>query len=80
MGLDPLYVANEGRFVLFLPPSQIDFAVSVLHRHSVAKDVAEIGEVTALTSGKDPQVLVRTLIGTHRILDLLSGEQLPRIC
>lgn len=80
LGLDPLYVANEGRFVAFLPASQVDNALTVLHEHPVAQQATEIGEVLSASSSHDPKVMVRTVVGTHRILDLLSGEQLPRIC
>ena len=81
LGLDPLYVANEGRFVLFLPHEHVDRALSLLHQHAVSKDAADIGELE-LTESTPQQTLVaiRTPYGTHRILDLLSGEQLPRIC
>ena len=81
LGLDPLYVANEGRFVMFLPPENVDDALSILHQHSVSQEAMDIGEIqdTPITPH---QVLVslHTRYGTERILDLLSGEQLPRIC
>ena len=77
MGLDPLYVANEGRFVAVVPESQAEPALDVMRRHAVAGGAARIGVVTEHNA---PRVILRTLLGTHRILDLLSGEQLPRIC
>jgi len=80
LGLDPLYVANEGRFVLFLPPPDAGKALSILKNHPFSKHAAEIGEVLPLSSHHTPQVILQTPYGTHRILDLLSGEQLPRIC
>ena len=81
LGLDPLYVANEGRFVMFLPPADVEKALSLLHKHSVSQKAVDIGEIQFTQS--TPQhalVILQTLYGTHRILDLLSGEQLPRIC
>lgn len=81
LGLDPLYVANEGRFVMFLPPADVDDALSILHTHSVSQEAVDIGEIQFTQS--TPQhafVTLQTIYGTHRILDLLSGEQLPRIC
>ena len=77
LGLDPLYVANEGRFVAFVPHADADRALAVLQRHPVSRHASLIGEVP---SKEAPVVVLRTLLGTHRALDLLSGEQLPRIC
>jgi hydrogenase expression/formation protein HypE len=77
LGLDPLYVANEGRFVAIVPESQIEAALVVMRRHQAANLAAHIGVVT----DRDPSmVILRTVVGTNRVLDLLSGEQLPRIC
>ncbi|MDH5563591.1 MAG: hydrogenase expression/formation protein HypE, partial [Nitrospirota bacterium] len=81
LGLDPLYVANEGRFVMFLPPEDVDEALSLLHQHSVSNEAIDIGEVgLANSTPLQPLVTLQTRYGTRRILDLLSGEQLPRIC
>jgi hydrogenase expression/formation protein HypE len=77
LGLDPLYVANEGRFVAMVPESQAEAALRVMHRYKAASLAANIGAVTDRDS---PMVVLRTVVGTHRVLDLLSGEQLPRIC
>ncbi|MDF0676058.1 MAG: hydrogenase expression/formation protein HypE [Nitrospira sp.] len=77
LGLDPLYVANEGRFVAIIPAPQVDVALTVMHRHEAARLAAHIGVVT---DRDPPMVVLRTVVGTHRVLDLLSGEQLPRIC
>jgi hydrogenase expression/formation protein HypE len=77
LGLDPLYVANEGRFVAFVPQADADRALAVLQRHPVSRHASLIGDVL---SKEAPAVVLRTLLGTHRALDLLSGEQLPRIC
>lgn len=80
LGLDPLYVANEGRFVLFIPASECDTTLSLFRKHPVSKLAIDIGEVVSTPSPHSPPVTLRTVIGTNRILDLLSGEQLPRIC
>ena len=77
LGLDPLYVANEGRFVAMVPESQAETTLAVMRRHAVSGQAARIGTVTDRHA---PPVVLRTVLGTHRILDLLSGEQLPRIC
>jgi hydrogenase expression/formation protein HypE len=77
LGLDPLYVANEGRFVAMVPAPQAKAALAVMRRHKAASQAASIGMVT---DRDPPMVVLRTVVGTHRVLDLLSGEQLPRIC
>jgi hydrogenase expression/formation protein HypE len=77
LGLDPLYVANEGRFVAFIPESAADRALEVLRGHAVCEGACRIGRVTSESAGL---VTLRSRIGARRILDRLSGEQLPRIC
>lgn len=77
LGLDPLYVANEGRMVVFVPPEQVEPALAVLRRHPHGAAAAAIGQVTAQPQGL---VSLTSRIGVARVLDLLSGEQLPRIC
>ena len=72
LGLDPLYVANEGRFVAFVPQADCAKAVAVL-----GEGAAVIGRVE---DAADPVVLLSSRIGGTRVLDMLSGEQLPRIC
>ncbi len=81
LGLDPLYVANEGRFVMFLSGSEVNRALAILHKHEVSQNAVDIGNIQ-LSPSTSHQALVtlQTSYGTHRILDLLSGEQLPRIC
>lgn len=77
LGLDPLYIANEGRFVTFVPEAQADHALAVMRGQALATEAVRVGEV----DGRESSVVVlKTVLGTHRILDLLSGEQLPRIC
>lgn len=76
LGLDPLHVANEGRFVLFLPDSQAARALEVLRAFPVTAGAARVG---AVTDGA-PCVTLTTPGGAARLVDMLSGEQLPRIC
>jgi hydrogenase expression/formation protein HypE len=76
LGFDPFYVANEGRFVAFLPEAEAAKALSILARWPVSAGAAVVGRV----SGEGGRVLVESPIGGSRLLDLLSGEQLPRIC
>lgn len=71
LGFDPLYVANEGRFCAFLRPEQALRALERLPGAVLAGSVLEAGKA---------QVILKSRIGGHRVLDLLSGEQLPRIC
>ena len=77
LGFDPLYVANEGRMAAFVAPEDADRAVAVLRRFDVARGAGVIGAVTARPRGL---VTLRSVIGTSRIVDMLTGEQLPRIC
>jgi hydrogenase expression/formation protein HypE len=81
LGLDPLYIANEGRFITFVPAAQADAALAILQADQIAKgeqpNASVIGRVTASQS---PLVTLTNALGTDRILDMLSGEQLPRIC
>jgi hydrogenase expression/formation protein HypE len=77
LGLDPLYVANEGRFALFVPEKDVDEALRVLRSCPVSSSSVRAGTVHDHSSGI---VTVRSRIGGNRVLDMLSGEQLPRIC
>jgi hydrogenase expression/formation protein HypE len=77
LGFDPLYVANEGKLVAFVKPSVADKVLAVMKKHKYGKNTAIIGEVI---SKPKKTVLLKTTIGGTRILDMLSGEQLPRIC
>jgi len=77
LGLDPLYVANEGRFVLFVAAADADRAIAILRRHPVSDGARPIGEVAEADDGL---VTMRTRLGSSRLVDLPSGEQLPRIC
>jgi hydrogenase expression/formation protein HypE len=77
LGLDPMYVANEGRFVAFVPAAESDRACAILRQHSVSDQPSVIGTVTGADAGL---VTITSRIGATRIVDMLSGEQLPRIC
>jgi hydrogenase expression/formation protein HypE len=77
LGLDPLYVANEGRFVAFVPASDCDRALKIMGRNPVSAGARRIGSVDQAPSGL---VTMTSEIGASRIVDMLSGEQLPRIC
>ncbi|MBN1393864.1 MAG: hydrogenase expression/formation protein HypE [Pirellulales bacterium] len=77
LGLDPFYVANEGRLVAFVSPSAADRVLAAMQAHPSAIGPASIGIVTAEHRGI---VELRGLFGPGRVLDLLSGEQMPRIC
>src|SRR3990172_1098754 len=77
LGMDPLYIANEGKLVAAIPAEQADTVLDVMKTHPLGKDACRIGEVTIEPAGR---VLMRTLIGGTRIVDVLSGEMLPRIC
>ena len=77
LGLDPLYLANEGKIVIIAPPEQAEAALSALHGHPLGRDGHVIGR---LTEGEPGRVTMRTSFGGRRIVDMLVGEQLPRIC
>jgi hydrogenase expression/formation protein HypE len=77
LGLDPLYVANEGKLVAIVAPEAADILVAAMRAHPLGRDAVRIGEVIA-----DEQCFVQmtTSFGGGRIVDWLAGEQLPRIC
>lgn len=77
LGLDPLYIANEGLVLIFLPKEKADEALSILQSFEEGKQAAVIGSVSATGKGL---VKMKTIYGNYRIVDMLSGEQLPRIC
>lgn len=77
LGLDPLYVANEGKALAFVAAEVADEALAIWRRHPFGRDAVLIGEVEAGPAGL---VTLRSSIGGTRIVDLLTGEQLPRIC
>ena len=77
LGLDPLYLANEGKIIAIVPPEQAQGALEALRAHPLGKASSVIGRVT---SGEPGRVTMRTVFGGSRIVDMLVGEQLPRIC
>lgn len=80
LGYDVLQVANEGKMVAVVPAEQADAALSAMRAARYGENAAIIGRVLPLESGARPAVRVRTGWGSTRILDMLVGEQLPRIC
>ncbi|NEO28616.1 MAG: hydrogenase expression/formation protein HypE, partial [Kamptonema sp. SIO4C4] len=78
LGFDPLYVANEGRFIAFVPQGKVEKALAILRSHNT--DACGIGSVIGRSNRNMGLVTLQSQIGANRILDLLSGEQLPRIC
>ena len=77
LGFDPLYVANEGRFVAFVAAADAARAVATLQGHAVTSEARVIGSVEGEPAGL---VTLKSSIGANRVVDMLSGEQLPRIC
>ncbi|MEO8635527.1 MAG: hydrogenase expression/formation protein HypE [Gemmatimonadales bacterium] len=77
LGLDPMYVANEGVLVAIVRPDGAEAALAALRSHPLGADALRIGEVVATHPG---YVVLRTAMGGNRIVDLLPGDQLPRIC
>ena len=77
LGIDPMYVANEGKLVAFVAPEQADGALAALRSVPGCEEAAEIGEVKTEPPG---MVLVETAFGGRRVMDLLAGDPLPRIC
>ncbi|BAZ51898.1 hydrogenase expression/formation protein HypE [Nostoc sp. NIES-4103] len=77
LGLDPLYLANEGKLVVVVARENADTVLSAMKSHPAGKEACIIGEVIASPPGV---VFLKTTFGTERIVDMLVGEQLPRIC
>jgi hydrogenase expression/formation protein HypE len=77
LGLDPLYLANEGKLVAVVPPAGAAAALAAMRAHPFGRDAAVVGEVHDAPQGT---VLLDTIFGGQRIVDMLVGEQLPRIC
>jgi hydrogenase expression/formation protein HypE len=77
LGFDPLYLANEGKLLAFVAPADAEKALAAIRADEFGQDAAIIGEVT---DGRPGQVVMHTRIGGQRIVDMLTGEQLPRIC
>jgi hydrogenase expression/formation protein HypE len=77
LGLDPLYIANEGKLIAIVPSSDAKAVLKAMKKHRYGKDAAIIGEVTDEKPGR---VVMNTRIGSSRIVDMLTGDPLPRIC
>ena len=77
LGLDPLYVANEGKLIAIVAPEAADAVLRAMRNHPLGANAQVIGSVVASTS---PIVTIRTALGTSRCVDMLAGDQLPRIC
>jgi hydrogenase expression/formation protein HypE len=77
LGLDPLYVANEGKLVAVVPPEDADRALAAMRAHPLGTNAAVVGTVVAKHAG---MVTLRSRVGGERVVTLLAGEQLPRIC
>ena len=77
LGLDPLYVANEGKLVAIVEEGDAEAVLDAMRAHPYGAEAAVIGRVVGEHAGR---VVLRTILGTHRLLDMLAGEQLPRIC
>ncbi len=77
LGLDPLQVANEGIAVFFIPKYSAEHALQILRTHPLGEHAQIIGEVVDDHHGR---VILKTSIGGYRVVDMLAGEQLPRIC
>jgi len=77
LGLDPLYVANEGKLIAIVPAKVADILLQAMRRHPLGTEAQIIGTVTEKNAGL---VTMRTPLGTTRVVDMLAGDQLPRIC
>jgi hydrogenase expression/formation protein HypE len=77
LGLDPLYVANEGKLIAVVPPEDAERVLAAMRAHPLGRDAALVGTVVADHPGL---VILRSLVGGERVVTLLAGEQLPRIC
>ncbi len=77
LGLDPLYIANEGKLVCICPKKSAENLLNIMQQHPLGKEAAIIGQVT---EDKQQLVVMKTTFGGQRVVDWLAGEQLPRIC
>ena len=77
LGLDPLYVANEGKLIAFVSPGDAEKVLDAMRKHPLGKESVAIGKVVA---DHTRTVVMKTRIGGSRVVDMMSGEQLPRIC
>jgi hydrogenase expression/formation protein HypE len=77
LGLDPLYVANEGKLIAVVPSADAQRLLSAMRNHPLGRNAAVIGEVVEEHAG---MVVMKSLVGGERVVTMLAGEQLPRIC
>jgi hydrogenase expression/formation protein HypE len=77
LGLDPLYLANEGKLLAFVAPDAVEGVLAVMKKMEYGENSCIIGEVVAEHPG---QVVLETIIGSARMVDMFHGEPLPRIC
>ncbi|HTU92990.1 MAG TPA: AIR synthase-related protein, partial [Gemmataceae bacterium] len=77
LGLDPLYVANEGKLIAVVPREDAECVLAAMRAQPLGQNAALIGEVVKEPSG---MVILRSLVGGERVVTMLAGEQLPRIC
>lgn len=77
LGIDPIYVANEGKLVAFVPEKSAETALATIRSHTFGKEASIIGHVTEENTGK---VTMKTSVGSRRLIVMPSGDQLPRIC
>ncbi|MCG8529416.1 MAG: hydrogenase expression/formation protein HypE [Desulfovibrionales bacterium] len=82
LGLDPFYLANEGKLICILPQEKAEAALALMRSMKYGAEAAQVGTVLSPeeSQGKAGQVLLETPLGGHRLLNMLEGEQLPRIC
>ena len=80
LGYDVMQVANEGKMVCVVPADQAEAALAAMHANKYGADAAIVGEVVEMIPERGPKVYLETPLGSKRILDMLVGEQLPRIC
>jgi hydrogenase expression/formation protein HypE len=77
LGFDPLYIANEGKLIAIVPDDQAEKTLAVMQQNAHGQDAAIIGKVVDTHPGR---VILKTQLGSRRLVDILSGELLPRIC
>jgi hydrogenase expression/formation protein HypE len=77
LGLDPLYIANEGKLVAIVPDEQGDALLATMRAHPLGRDAVCIGSIV---ESHPTHVLLRSLVGGQRAVPMIAGEQLPRIC
>ena len=80
LGFDPIYMANEGKVIAILPEVEAEAGLAALRAHPYGKEAVMVGRVESPRPGDQPRVLMHTAIGGTRLVDMLAGEILPRIC